>query len=260
MGLALGVAGCTTSGPDMGTVLAVAPSEVAALPAMVDVVPETSGTIVPLAAESSPPEVADSASENHATAAAKPDKAAVETVSVETAAQTTTAEAPTAPPVAQDEPPATVAALAPAKPEPAAIVAYAAPRPENVAGRAEVDRLIAHYSNVYEVPESLVRRVVKRESNFRPSAYNKGHWGLMQIKHATARGMGYKGTAEGLLDAETNLRFAVKYLRGAYMVAGGDHDQAVRFYARGYYYDAKRAGMLEATGLGRDRVRKRRPG
>ena len=104
----------------------------------------------------------------------------------------------------------------------------------------------------------LVRRVVKRESNFYPGAYNRGHWGLMQIKHATARGMGYDGPARGLLDAETNLKFAVKYLRGAWMVADGNPDLAVRFYARGYYYDAKRKGLLDETGLGRDRVRRRR--
>lgn len=123
--------------------------------------------------------------------------------------------------------------------------------------RGEVDRLIAKYAGHYEVPESLVRRVVKRESNFNPRARNGPYWGLMQILHQTAKGMGYAGSANGLLDAETNLKYAVKYLRGAYLVAEGDHDQAVRFYARGYYYDAKRKGMLEATGLGKDRKRRR---
>jgi soluble lytic murein transglycosylase-like protein len=124
-------------------------------------------------------------------------------------------------------------------------------------GRGEVDRLIVKYAELYEVPESLVRRVVKRESNFVPGAYNNGHWGLMQIKHATARGMGYGGPAKGLLDAETNLKYAVKYLRGAWLVAEGNPDRAVRFYAAGYYYDAKRMGLLDETGLGRDRKRKR---
>lgn len=123
--------------------------------------------------------------------------------------------------------------------------------------RGEVDRLIAKYAAHYEVPESLVRRVVRRESNFNPAARNGPYWGLMQILHQTARGMGYDGTAQGLLDAETNLKYAVKYLRGAYLVAEGNHDQAVRYYARGYYYDAKRRGLLEATGLGKDRKRKR---
>ena len=123
--------------------------------------------------------------------------------------------------------------------------------------RGDLDRLIAKYAAYYEVPEKLVRRVVKRESNFNPAARNRVYWGLMQIRHDTARGMGYNGTAQGLLDAETNLKYAVRYLRGAYLVADGNHDQAVRFYARGYYYDAKRRGMLEETGLGKDRKRRR---
>ncbi|MBX3570485.1 MAG: lytic transglycosylase domain-containing protein [Rhizobiaceae bacterium] len=122
---------------------------------------------------------------------------------------------------------------------------------------SSLDVLIDKYAALYEVPVALVRRVVKRESNFNPSAYNRGHWGLMQIKHATARGMGYGGSAKGLLDAETNLRYAVKYLRGAFLVADGNHDRADKLYQRGYYYDAKRKGLLDETGLGRDRVRKR---
>ena len=70
--------------------------------------------------------------------------------------------------------------------------------------------------------------------------------------------MGYQGAPNGLLDAETNLMYAGKYLRGAYLVAGGDHDLAVRYYSRGYYYDAKRRGMLQETGLGKDRRRMNR--
>jgi soluble lytic murein transglycosylase-like protein len=122
--------------------------------------------------------------------------------------------------------------------------------------RSDVDGLIAKYAAVYEVPLDLVRRVVKRESNFNPAAYHRGYWGLMQITHATARGMGYSGPAKGLLDAETNLKYAVKYLRGAWLVAGGSYDKAVRFYASGYYYDAKRKGLLDETGLGTDRRRR----
>jgi soluble lytic murein transglycosylase-like protein len=127
------------------------------------------------------------------------------------------------------------------------------------AGRGEVDRLIAKYAALYEVPVELVRSVVQRESTFNPLAYNNGHWGLMQIKHATARGMGYGGSPKGLFDAETNLKYAVKYLRGAFLVANGDYKRADRLYQTGYYYDAKRKGLLEETGLGRDRKRKSAP-
>jgi soluble lytic murein transglycosylase-like protein len=97
---------------------------------------------------------------------------------------------------------------------------------------------------MYNVPEDLVHRVVQRESRYNPGAYNGGHFGLMQIKHATARSMGFDGPASGLFDAETNLKYAVKYLRGAWLVADNNRDNAVRLYARGYYYDAKRKGML----------------
>ena len=162
--------------------------------------------------------------------------------------------------------PADFAASSFAGPEPSSAVAAQPvalmPRTRPLAvvegGDEDLNRLIEKYATLYEVPVQLVRRVVKRESNFYPGAYNHGHWGLMQIKHATARGMGYDGSARGLLDAETNLKYAVKYLRGAWMVADGNPDLAVRFYARGYYYDAKRKGLLDETGLGRDRVRRRR--
>ncbi|TIW10394.1 MAG: lytic transglycosylase domain-containing protein [Mesorhizobium sp.] len=136
-------------------------------------------------------------------------------------------------------------------------VAYFEPQPHATGPRAEIERLIEKYSALYEVPIDLVRHVVNRESTFNPKAYNHGHWGLMQIKHATARGMGYDGPASGLFDAETNLKYAVKYLRGAWLVSGGDEKRADRLYQSGYYYDAKRKGLLEATGLGVDRARRR---
>jgi len=130
---------------------------------------------------------------------------------------------------------------------------------EDVAARSpELDNLMKTYAQHYEVPESLVRRVAKRESTFNPKARNGAYWGLMQISHATARGMGYVGAATGLLDAETNLKYAVRYLRGAYMVAKGNEDVADKLYQRGYYYDAKRMGLLDETGLGNDRGKRSR--
>lgn len=113
----------------------------------------------------------------------------------------------------------------------------------------ELRALIDRYAFTYGVPPDLVQRVVVRESTHRPEARNGPYYGLMQILPATARSMGYQGSAEGLLDAETNLKYAVKYLRGAWLVAGGDRDAAVGWYARGYYYEAKKKGLLEEAGL-----------
>ncbi|WP_421581300.1 transglycosylase SLT domain-containing protein [Shinella sp. M31] len=112
-----------------------------------------------------------------------------------------------------------------------------------------IDALITKYANLYGIPESLLHRVVKRESTYNPRAFNRGHYGLMQIKYSTARSMGYEGPAEGLFDAETNIKYAGKYLRGAWMVADDKNDGAVRLYAAGYYYHAKRKGLLDETGL-----------
>lgn len=113
------------------------------------------------------------------------------------------------------------------------------------ASNETLSKLIHRYAGMYGVPESLVHRVVHRESKYDPRAYNKrGFWGLMQIKYATAKSMGYQGTPNGLLDAETNLKYAIKYLRGAWLVADNDPDDAIKLYARGYYFDAKRKDML----------------
>ncbi|GAA6201115.1 lytic transglycosylase domain-containing protein [Aquicoccus sp. SU-CL01552] len=113
----------------------------------------------------------------------------------------------------------------------------------------ELRRLINKWADHYEVPRALVHRVVIRESTHRPWARNGPYYGLMQILPNTARGMGFRGSADQLLDADTNLKYAVKYLRGAWLVSDGSYDKAVSWYARGYYYEAKRRGMLKETGL-----------
>lgn len=241
LGLAL-ASGCTTSGDAVMAStddLSAASTFSLALPETVSVMPSfADGTAV-------------AAIEPAAEDAGVPVAAAYagQTPSVNPLAATSTAAAPVVKAAVQTE--------AGAQPAVVEARAVATPAVAVVTDRNDVDRLIVQYAALYEVPVDLVRRVVKRESNFFPGAYNNGHWGLMQIKHATARGMGYQGSAKGLLDAETNLKYAVKYLRGAYLVADGDHDLAVRYYARGYYYDAKRKGLLEETGLGIDRRRRR---
>lgn len=116
-------------------------------------------------------------------------------------------------------------------------------------GPAAVNRLITKYSNTYDVPESLFHRVVKRESGYNPQARNGRYMGLMQIDPRTAEAMGYNGAPDGLLDAETNLIYGGKYLRGAWLVSGGNQDAAISWYSKGYYYQAKRLGILSEVGL-----------
>lgn len=113
----------------------------------------------------------------------------------------------------------------------------------------EMRALVRKYAAFHDIPESLLHRVIQRESHYDAKARNGPYYGLMQILPQTARTMGYAGPPNGLLDAETNLRYAGKYLKGAWMVSRGNQDKAVYWYANGYYPEAKRLGLLQETGL-----------
>ena len=111
------------------------------------------------------------------------------------------------------------------------------------AARDNIDALIEEQARANGVPAAFVHQVVKRESNYNPNAKGGSALGLMQIKHATARGLGYKGEASGLYDPKVNLRYGIAYLAGAYRTAKGDLARAYHYYNRGYYYAAKRQGI-----------------
>jgi soluble lytic murein transglycosylase-like protein len=122
----------------------------------------------------------------------------------------------------------------------AALAALSFPYPA-LAQHAEYDALVSNHASANGVPESLVHRVIVRESRYQPHLVGRGGTiGLMQIKLATARSLGYTGDAAGLRDPNTNLTYAVKYLAGAYRAANGDANRAIAYYASGYYYAAKR--------------------
>jgi soluble lytic murein transglycosylase-like protein len=107
--------------------------------------------------------------------------------------------------------------------------------------RGNYEELVAVHARANNVPEVLVHRVIVRESKYRPDLVGRGGTiGLMQIKLATARGLGYTGDAKGLRDPDTNLAYGVKYLAGAWRAANSDHGRAMHYYASGYYYAAKR--------------------
>ena len=113
----------------------------------------------------------------------------------------------------------------------ATILAVAAlPQLASAQQRADYDAMVATHAQANGVPEALVHRVIVRESKYHPNLIGRGGTiGLMQIKLATARGVGYTGTAEGLRDPNTNLTYAVKYLAGAYRAANGNHNRAVSY-------------------------------
>ncbi|SEK37194.1 lytic transglycosylase domain-containing protein [Pacificibacter marinus] len=111
--------------------------------------------------------------------------------------------------------------------------------------RAKINK----WADYYEIPRELIHRQAIRESTHRPWARNGPYYGLLQILPQTAGTMGHSGPAEELLEADVNLKYAGKYLKGAYLVSDGDINDAMKWYARGYYYEAKRLGLLHETGL-----------
>src|SRR5437867_12082637 len=107
--------------------------------------------------------------------------------------------------------------------------------------RAQYESMVATHAAANNVPVALVHRVIVRESKYHPGLVGRGGTiGLMQIKLATARGLGYTGDAAGLRDPDTNLAWGIKYLAGAWRAANSDHTRAMHYYAGGYYYVAKR--------------------
>lgn len=106
--------------------------------------------------------------------------------------------------------------------------------------------LISRYAATYGVPVALAHAVIRVESNYRPNARGKaGEIGLMQIKPATARAMGYSGGAAGLYNPETNIRFGMKYLAMAHQLGGGSTCGTILKYNAGH--GARRMNPVSAA-------------
>lgn len=107
-------------------------------------------------------------------------------------------------------------------------------RQSDAARAATLKPLIVRYASENGLPYGLADAVVRLESRYNPAARNGPNMGLTQINFRTAQSLGYQGTAAGLLDAETNLRYGLKYLAKAYQLAGGDTCGTILRYQFGH--------------------------
>lgn len=106
--------------------------------------------------------------------------------------------------------------------------------------------LITKHAVANGVPAHLAKAVIRVESNFRADARGSaGEVGLMQIKPATARMLGYTGSIKGLYDPETNIRFGMKYLGEAHRLGGGDTCGTILRYNAGH--GAKRMNPVSSA-------------
>src|SRR6516164_4647545 len=105
----------------------------------------------------------------------------------------------------------------------------------NAKARAHTLRpVIERHAQENNIPVALANAVIRIESNYNARIVHAGNYGLMQIKLATARSLGFAGSAAALLDPDTNLHFGLKYLAGVYHEADGDVCRAVMKYQSGH--------------------------
>lgn len=96
-------------------------------------------------------------------------------------------------------------------------------------------KIVARYAAEYGVSASLADAVIRVESNYRPSAHGShGEIGLMQIKPSTARMLGYSGSAKGLYDPDTNIKYGMKYLAMADDLGDGSTCGTILKYNAGH--------------------------
>ncbi len=96
--------------------------------------------------------------------------------------------------------------------------------------------IIAKHAKANGVPVALAHAVVTIESRYRAKVTGAaGEVGLMQIKPATARGMGYKGSTKALYNPDTNIKWGMRYLAGAVKRGGGTTCGTILKYNAGHY-------------------------
>ncbi len=112
-----------------------------------------------------------------------------------------------------------------------------------------IHALIRKYAQIYHMPESLIHRVIQRESDYNPRARNGSYYGLMQIAPGTAHTMGYRGTDSGLAGCRNQPEICRQISARGMDSFQWQPIQGRQWYAKGYYYEAKRRGLLQETGL-----------
>lgn len=121
------------------------------------------------------------------------------------------------------------------------------------AGTKPFETIIERYAALNGVDEDLAHAVIRIESNYNPRTRGSaGEVGLMQIKPATARMMGYRGSVKGLYDPETNIRFGMKYLAMAQQLGGGETCNTILKYNAGH--GAKRMNPVSKRYCGKVNV------
>jgi soluble lytic murein transglycosylase-like protein len=97
-------------------------------------------------------------------------------------------------------------------------------------GNVSIDEAVEKASRKYGIDESLIKAVIKQESDFNPkSTSNAGAMGLMQLMPDTASGLGVNNA----YDIEQNVEGGTKYLKGLLDTYGNSKELALAAYNAG---------------------------
>lgn len=114
------------------------------------------------------------------------------------------------------------------------------------AGRKLYLPLIAEEVRRHDLPLEIADAVMRVESGYDPNALGRdGERGLMQVMPPTARLLGFEGTPDELAEPATNVRLGVRYLAGAWKLAGGDVCRALMKYRAGHREERMSALSVE---------------
>jgi soluble lytic murein transglycosylase-like protein len=107
--------------------------------------------------------------------------------------------------------------------------------------RRAIEKSIHKAARTYDLPASLLKGVIKAESNFEVNAVSQaGAQGLMQLMPGTAKDLGVKNS----FDIEQNIDGGARYLRKMLESFGGDLKVALAAYNAGPGAVRKYAGQI----------------
>ena len=96
--------------------------------------------------------------------------------------------------------------------------------------------LIEREAKAAGVSVELAHAIISVESDYRVEVTGRaGEIGLMQIKPATARDMGFSGDTKELYNPAVNIKYGMRYLAGAERRGGGTLCGTILKYNAGHY-------------------------
>ncbi|TDR94057.1 lytic transglycosylase domain-containing protein [Enterovirga rhinocerotis] len=130
-----------------------------------------------------------------------------------------------------------------------ATAAVAAARPKAGAlprGREKYFPLAEEEARKHGLPAEVADAVMRVESGYDPGVVGGvGERGLMQVLPSTAAMLGFSGTLDELAEPSTNVRLGVRYLAGAWRLAGGDLCRTLMKYRAGHGQERMSALSVE---------------